>query len=336
MKNIPQHMLFVPSGCLSREGLLLFELGKLNAQETALVKAHLQTCELCALAAEGLAMADPQEFKQDLETIYASLKEVEVPEELQQSEENTVKSMPPPKKSFFRMYRLEMIAAALLLLLVISARQIYVGLLPEKRQSDLARIEPENVDEMEVIQQEITTRERRGEERLKKRPTPLKPVEISVVSDDQKDISAPGTEPSHNNAQRMAALDASEEKHNASGAEMQMQEEQELDGVEIFSVAEQAPEFPGGDKKRIEFLTENIKYPDEARELGVQGTVYIGFVVEKDGSITNTRVLRGIGKGCEEEAFRAIRMMPKWKPGTQSRQPVRMQVNMPVTFTLSK
>ena len=334
MKNIPQHTLFGPSGCLSREGLLLFELGKLNAQETALVKAHLQTCEFCAMAAEGLAMADPQEFEQDLETIYASLKEVEIPEELQQSKENTVKSMPPPQKSFFRMYRLEMIAAALLLLLVLSARQIYVGLLTDKQQSELARVEPEDVNEMEVIQQEITRREPHGEERLEKRPTPLKPVEISVVSDNQKSISAPGSEPSHNNLKNKSALDASEEKHNASGAVMQMQEEEEVEGVGIFSIAEQAPEFPGGDKKRIEFLTENIKYPDEARELGVQGTVYIGFVVEKDGSITDPRVLRGIGKGCEEEAFRAIRMMPKWKPGTQKGRAVRMQMTLPITFIL--
>ena len=71
-----------------------------------------------------------------------------------------------------------------------------------------------------------------------------------------------------------------------------------------------------------------------ARESGIQGVVYVTFVVEPDGSISNVRVIRGIGGGCDEEAIRVVKMMPKWIPGNQRGKPVRVQFNMPIKFTL--
>jgi periplasmic protein TonB len=103
---------------------------------------------------------------------------------------------------------------------------------------------------------------------------------------------------------------------------------------EIFTVVEEQPGYPGGDEARIRFLQENIKYPEEAKELGVQGKVFVTFVVEVDGSITDVRVLRGIGAGCDEEAIRVVRSMPRWVPGKQRGQPVRVQFNLPIKFTL--
>jgi periplasmic protein TonB len=103
---------------------------------------------------------------------------------------------------------------------------------------------------------------------------------------------------------------------------------------EIFTVVEEQPGYPGGDEARIKFLQENIKYPEEAKELGVQGKVFVTFVVEVDGSITDVRVLRGIGAGCDEEAIRVVRSMPRWVPGKQRGQPVRVQFNLPIKFTL--
>ena len=340
MKNNPEHTPFGPSGCLSREGLSLFAQGKLSAQELAAVKAHLQTCEFCAFAAEGMAMADQEEFDQDLELIFDSLKMVNAPvpevESKKSIDHQEFRKMPLSGKSFFGRYRLELIAAVILLLLAVGAIQIYVGLSSREQQSELARIEYENRDEMGVIHQEITRSAPHAEERLVKRPTPLKPVQISVVSDHHKGVSAFGAKPSNKNARKKSGSDAIEEERSASDADMEMQglmEEEE--GVEIFTVVEDYPEFPGGDKKRIDFLTANIKYPNEALEFGIEGTVYVGFVVEKDGSITDTRVLRGIGKGCEDEVLRVIRLMPKWKPGTQRRRRVRVQITLPITFTLA-
>ena len=112
-------------------------------------------------------------------------------------------------------------------------------------------------------------------------------------------------------------------------------EEEEVSEAEIFTVVESAPTFPGGDIARIKYLTENIKYPQMARESSIQGTVYATFVVERDGSVTDVRVLRGIGGGCDEEALRVIKAMPRWTPGKQRGKPVRVQFTMPIKFTLA-
>jgi protein TonB len=112
------------------------------------------------------------------------------------------------------------------------------------------------------------------------------------------------------------------------------EEEEEVAEMEIFTVVESMPAYPGGDAARMKFLQENIKYPQMARESGIQGTVYVTFVVETDGSVTDVRVLRGIGGGCDEEAIRVINLMPSWNAGKQRGKPVRVQFNMPIKFTL--
>ena len=112
-------------------------------------------------------------------------------------------------------------------------------------------------------------------------------------------------------------------------------EEEEVAEAEIFTVVEESPSFPGGDEARIRFLQENIKYPQIARESSISGTVYVTFVVERNGNVTDVRVLRGIGGGCDEEAVRVIKAMPNWSPGKQRGKPVRVQFNMPIKFTLA-
>jgi periplasmic protein TonB len=103
---------------------------------------------------------------------------------------------------------------------------------------------------------------------------------------------------------------------------------------EIFTVVEEQPTYPGGDEARIKFLQANMKYPEEAKELGVQGKVFVTFVVEVDGSITDVKVLRGIGSGCDDEAVRVVKSMPRWVPGKQRGVPVRVQFNLPINFKL--
>ena len=112
-------------------------------------------------------------------------------------------------------------------------------------------------------------------------------------------------------------------------------EDQEMDEEEqVFVVVESMPYFPGGEVARIKYLSENIKYPEMAREANVQGNVFVTFVVEKNGNITNVKVLRGIGAGCDEEAIRVVKNMPQWIPGKQRSAPVRVQFNMPIKFVL--
>jgi len=105
---------------------------------------------------------------------------------------------------------------------------------------------------------------------------------------------------------------------------------------EIFTVVEQMPEFPGGTKAMYEYLGKNINYPQVAKEAGIQGKVYVSFVVGKDGSITDVKILRGIpgGKMCDNEALRVVKKMPKWKAGKQRGKAVKVSYMLPVQFTL--
>jgi len=103
----------------------------------------------------------------------------------------------------------------------------------------------------------------------------------------------------------------------------------------VFMVVEKMPEYPGGDKEMYGYLASNIKYPAEAKKKGIQGRVYVTFVIEQDGRVSDVRILRGIGGGCDEEALRVVKAMPKWSPGVQRGKPVRVQYNLPVSFKLT-
>lgn len=105
---------------------------------------------------------------------------------------------------------------------------------------------------------------------------------------------------------------------------------------EIFVGVEQSPEYPGGDRAMYKFLGDKIQYPAAATRANVSGRVTVQFVVEKDGSIGAVKVLKGIGFGCDEEAVRVIKSMPKWSPGKQNGRPVRVYYTIPVMFTLSE
>lgn len=102
----------------------------------------------------------------------------------------------------------------------------------------------------------------------------------------------------------------------------------------VYTAVETAPQFPGGENARIKFLQDNIHYPDLARENKIQGTVFATFVVEKNGKISNVRIIRGIGGGCDEETVRVIKLMPAWSPGKVNNIIVRTQYNMPIKYTL--
>jgi protein TonB len=110
----------------------------------------------------------------------------------------------------------------------------------------------------------------------------------------------------------------------------------EEDPNKIFTAVEESPLFPGGMDAFYKFLGKNIRYPAVARENNTQGRVIVQFVVEKDGSLTDIKVVRGIGDGCDDEAVRVLKMSPKWKAGIQNGRPVRVEYTVPVNFTLSE
>ncbi len=116
----------------------------------------------------------------------------------------------------------------------------------------------------------------------------------------------------------------------------------EIDVLEVKTeeppvpIAEEMPLFPGGDAERQKFLNENTRYPQQALETDIQGTVYVQFVVDTKGNITDVKVMRGIGGGCDEEAVRVVKMMPQWHAGKQNGRPVRVLFTMPVIFRLQQ
>ena len=107
-----------------------------------------------------------------------------------------------------------------------------------------------------------------------------------------------------------------------------------VEETKIFTVVEQMPMFPGGDGALMGYLRDNIKYPTVAAENGVQGRVVVGFVVERDGSITDVNILRGVDPSLDREAMRVVKSMPKWTPGKQNGSAVRVKYQVPVSFRL--
>jgi TonB family protein len=97
---------------------------------------------------------------------------------------------------------------------------------------------------------------------------------------------------------------------------------------------ELSPEYQGGQKALLKFLASKLKYPVRARDNKIQGKVYIGFIVEKNGSLTDFKVVRGIGAGCDEEAIRILKLSPIWKPGYVNGKPVRTSYTLPIAFQL--
>lgn len=104
---------------------------------------------------------------------------------------------------------------------------------------------------------------------------------------------------------------------------------------EIFTIVETMPEFPGGGQEALfKFLQKEMKYPQVAKENGIQGTVFVNFVVGQDGKIRDVKVLRGVNKMLDDEAVRVVKAMPSWKPGKQRGKPVSVSYNLPIKFTL--
>ncbi len=110
------------------------------------------------------------------------------------------------------------------------------------------------------------------------------------------------------------------------------QEEEETD--QIFLVVESEAEFKGGRTALVKFVSENLKYPAKARRMAIEGKVFLAAVIEKDGSISNVQVLKGIGAGCDEEAVRVVSMLPNWIPARQRGRPVRSRITVPIVFAL--
>lgn len=112
-------------------------------------------------------------------------------------------------------------------------------------------------------------------------------------------------------------------------------DEEEVEEEEIFVIVENMPGFAGGDSDKFrEYIAKNLLYPEIAAENGIQGRVWVAFVVEGNGSLSNVRVVRGIDPALDKEAVRVVQSSPKWQPGTQRGKPVRVSFTFPINFVL--
>jgi len=110
---------------------------------------------------------------------------------------------------------------------------------------------------------------------------------------------------------------------------------EEEDDDEFFMVVENMPEFPGGDLGLMKYIQKNVKYPPIAKEYNITGKVYVQFIVDKSGTVTNVKIVRGVDKNLDAEALRVVKSLPKYKPGKQRGKPVRVMFTIPINFTLN-
>jgi len=191
----------------------------------------------------------------------------------------------------------------------------------EYKSYDKRVIDDSLLRKTEVVEEEMVEITKQEEQKPQPVEMPKQTTQLEIVEDDVEveDIEI------------NAEVDQSEVIDDYVPVEV---EEEEVTEAEIFQIVEEMPSYPGGEAKMYEYLGKNIKYPQIARESGIQGRVFVNFVVEPDGSVSNVKVLRGIGGGCDEEAMRVIKSMPKWKPGKQRGKAVRVSYTLPVVFKL--
>ena len=111
-------------------------------------------------------------------------------------------------------------------------------------------------------------------------------------------------------------------------------EKEEEAEAQVFFIVEEMPEFPGGEAALRAFIAKSINYPVIAQENGIQGKVYVTFVVDRDGGISDAKIARGVDPSLDKEALRVVNTLPKWKPGKQRGKPVRVSYTVPISFVL--
>lgn len=157
-------------------------------------------------------------------------------------------------------------------------------------------------------------------------PPPPKVVDMLVIVDDnteiQDELEIEDTEATDKTA-IIAVMQVSDNK-----------QEEEKEETPVFFIVEEMPDFPGGQLALRKFIAQAIKYPVIAQENGIQGKVFVNFVVEKDGSVTKATISRGVDPSLDKEALRVVNSLPKWKPGKQGGKPVRVSYTVPINFVL--
>lgn len=317
-KNITE--LFLPSGCLSEQGLSCFLQEKLDQPSRKRVQEHLTHCELCSYAVKGFG-SEPENFDFE-ETRQRLHNKIELlldnqstmqPHHANQNQSNAYKQVLVHLGKWRNI-------AALLPLMILLGSYLWLTAALQMVNQNISGISDYHGDS-EVLQTVPTEIEEISKFRLDQRPPAPQIADFSIQ---ETDIPI----------QDEIIIDLSEEVKIDHQAQLPPIIETETIENEIFIVVEDPPRFRGGQEKFEKFLTENLRYPSSARQSGISGTVYVTFVIDTDGKVKDARVLRGVHSSVDEEALRVIRIMPEWIPGKQRGKAVKVQFTMPVRFTL--
>lgn len=171
----------------------------------------------------------------------------------------------------------------------------------------------------ELIDIPVTKQPPPPPQQMVQQPNIIEVTEEEIIEDIQVDFDIEITEDQ--------AIDYTE-------VSVQMEEPEEEVAEEIFTIVEDAPTPVGGLTAFYTYINENIKYPVYAMRMGIEGKVFVQFVVNSDGTLTDLNVVKGVGGGCDEEAIRVLKNAPAWNPGKQRGQPVRVRMIIPITFVL--
>jgi protein TonB len=177
----------------------------------------------------------------------------------------------------------------------------------------------------QTVEEEIIPITRQDEVKPPPPPPPPKVVDMLVIVDDNTDIE-----------EELEIEDSEVNDKTAITAVMQVATAKEVEEENpVFFIVEEMPEFPGGDAALRAYIANSVKYPQIAQENGIQGKVYVNFVVGKDGSISQAKIARGVDPSLDKEALRVVNSLPKWKPGKQGGKPVRVSYTVPINFVLN-
>lgn len=242
------------------------------------------------------------------------------------------------RKLSSRRHRTALITMLIFCLAVFTIPILIKSIIPENRNvnvevTSLANIDLEKNKPKDVVAPKI---EEETPQKIKSTIKFTPPVIKDDVDVHDEEIMKTQEEVTESNLS-VSVADVKGNTETADLADLQQQQNQvvEEEVVEPYRYVEQNPEYPGGELALTRFVQNNMRYPQLAREMGIQGTVYITFVVGKTGEISNVKVVRGIGGGCDEEAVRVIKLMPKWIPGRQNGKPVPVWFNFPLKFTFN-
>ena len=203
--------------------------------------------------------------------------------------------------------------------LILSLSVMFIAF--EYTQSDIKASDYEAIDEL-VMEEEAIPITRAEEPPPPPPPPPPAFTEVLNIVDDDVQLDDE------------LVLDDMEMDEESVVKIMDFEEETEEDDNKVFMVVEKMPSFPGGDAALMRYLRKNVKFPAIAQENGIQGRVYVEFVVNKDGHIVDVKILKGVDRSLDEEALRVVENMPPWTPGEQRGKAVRVSYRLPINFTL--